>query len=115
MKYLVLGLACNQVFGNSAIIIVIIFIFIVVWHPDDLASAIFPSPGLHCKKHICSYSVILFTSLLNFQTTVSFYYNSKYTNKTVYLLIAGIWLKINIPLNELEESSCQMKDNRFFL
>ena len=28
-------------------------------------------------------------------------------NKTIYLLRAGIWLKINIPLNELEESSSE--------
>ena len=41
MKYLVLGLVCNQVFGNSAITI---YILIAIVHSDDLASASFSSP-----------------------------------------------------------------------
>lgn len=40
-EYLVLGLVCNQVFGNWAITI---YIFIAFVHSDDLASASFSSP-----------------------------------------------------------------------
>ena len=67
-------------------------------------SQLFLSQGF-AARNISSYSVILFTSLISFQTTVSFYYTSKYTNKTIYLLRAGTWLKINIPLNELESGT----------